>query len=135
MNAAHLRIGELARETGTKVVTIRYYERIGLMPEPERSGGNYRAYGKAALDRLRFIRRCRALGFPLEQVRELLDLASDARRPCGEVDRMIGAHLAEVEQKIADLSRLAGELRRISDSCQGGGTISNCRIVEAIAPD
>ena len=135
MNERRLKIGDLARETGTKVVTIRYYERIGLMPEPERSGGNYRAYGNTALDRLRFIRRCRALGFPLEQVRELLDLSSDARRPCGEVDRMIGAHLAEVERKIADLSRLAGELRRISDSCQGGGTISNCRIVEAIAPD
>ena len=135
MNERRLKIGGLARATGTKVVTIRYYERIGLMPEPERSGGNYRAYGSAALDRLRFIRRCRALGFPLEQVRELLDLASDARRPCSEVDRMIGEHLAEVERKIADLSRLAGELRRISDSCQGGGTISNCRIVEAIAPD
>ena len=133
--APSLRIGDLARETDTRVVTIRYYEKIGLLPEPERSGtGNYRTYGNDALERLGFIRRCRALGFSLEQVRDLLALASEAEHACDDVDRITSEHLAEVERKIADLSRLADELRRISASCQGGGTISNCRIIQAISP-
>lgn len=133
--AAHkLKIGDLARETGTKVVTIRYYEKIGLLPEPERNAGNYRTYTGDALDRLNFIRRCRALGFSLDQIRELLDLSSDAARPCDDVDRMAASHLSEVERKIADLTRLARELRSISASCQGGGTISNCCIIDALSP-
>lgn len=135
MGAADLRIGDLARATGTKVVTIRYYEKIGLLSAPGRSSGNYRSYDTAALDRLRFIRRCRDLGFSLEQIRELLDLASNVERPCAEVDAITEAHLAEVERKIADLEALARQLRRISASCDGGETISNCRILEAITPD
>ena len=129
-----LKIGDLARETGTKVVTIRYYEKIGLLPAPGRSAANYRRYDEAALDRLRFIRRCRDLGFSVDQIRELLDLSSDEARPCGEVDAITAVHLAEVERKIVDLQTLARELRRISASCSGGGTISNCRILDAIAP-
>lgn len=135
MNAKQLKIGDLAKETGTKVVTIRYYEKIGLLPAPERNQGNYRTYERAHLDRLRFIRRCRALGFSLDQIRDLLALASDAKRSCHEVDKLTADHLAEVEAKIADLTRLAQELRRISRRCSGGGTIANCRIIEAITPD
>lgn len=132
--SASLRIGDLARETNTKVVTIRYYEKIGLMPKPDRGAGNYRAYGTYALDRLRFIRRCRGLGFSLEQVSDLLTLASDTGHTCSAVDRLTSEHLAEVERKIADLTRLADELRRVAASCKGGGTIANCRIIEAITP-
>ena len=73
-----MKIGDLARAAGTRVVTIRYYEKVGLLPVPDRTEGNYRTYGAPALDRLRFIRRCRDLGFSLEQVRGLLALASDA---------------------------------------------------------
>lgn len=134
MAGTSLRIGDLAEKTDTKVVTIRYYEKIGLLPEPDRSAGNYRSYDKVTLDRLRFIRRCRALGFSLDQVRDLLALSSQAARPCDEVDRITAEHLGEVERKIADLRRLAQELRRISTSCQGGGMISDCRIVDAISP-
>lgn len=130
-----LKIGDLARATATKVVTIRYYEKIGLLPLPGRSSGNYRAYDRAALERLRFIRRCRDLGFSLDQIRELLDLSSDIERPCADVDEITATHLTEVERKIADLQALAQELRRISAMCNGGGTISNCRILGAIAPD
>ena len=130
-----LKIGDLGRATGTKVVTIRYYEKIGLLPAPDRSVGNYRTYDAGALERLRFIRRCRDLGFSLDQVRELLGLASDVARPCAEVDEITASHLADVERKIADLQALAQELRRISATCNGGGTISNCRILDAIAPD
>jgi DNA-binding transcriptional MerR regulator len=129
-----LRIGDLARETATKVVTVRYYEKIGLLPEPERAGGNYRSYGRAELERLRFIRRCRDLKFTLDQIRELLALASDVERPCDDVDRITATHLADVERKIANLTHLAHELRQISNSCRGGGTISKCRIMDAISP-
>lgn len=135
MSRENLKIGDLARATGTKVVTIRYYEKIGLLPPPDRGVGNYRSYDAAALNRLRFIRRCRDLGFSLDQVRELLELSSKEERPCGEVDEITAGHLAEVERKIADLQALAQELRRISASCTGGGTISNCRILDAIGPD
>lgn len=135
MTDAELKIGDLARETDTRVVTIRYYEKIGLLPAPPRRDGNYRVYGGAELARLRFIRRCRALGFSLDQVRELVALSSEAERPCAEVDRLTAVHLAEVKRKIADLTALAEELTRISSSCQGRETISNCRILDAIGPD
>lgn len=135
MEQGDLRIGDLARMTGTKVVTIRYYEKIRLLPSPNRSARNYRIYDSVALERLRFIRRCRDLGFSLDQIRELLELASDVERPCAHVDEITAIHLAEVERKITDLEALAQELRRISATCSGGGTISNCRILDAIAPD
>ena len=83
---AALTIGALARATGTKVETIRYYERIGLMPEPARSAGNYRTYGSAHVARLRFVRRSRDLGFTIEQIRALLDLADQRDRNCAVVD-------------------------------------------------
>ena len=135
MKHDNLKIGDLARATGTKVVTIRYYEKIGLLAAPSRSVGNYRTYDDAALARLRFIRRCRDLGFSLDRIRELLDLSLDVARPCADVDAITATHLADVERKIADLQSLARELRRISATCNGGGTIANCRILDAIAPD
>lgn len=106
-----LSIGDLAKTTRTKVVTIRYYEQIGLMPEPARTDGNYRAYSQEHLRQLRFIRRCRDLGFTLDQVRELLRLSSQQDQACSEVDSLTARHLAEIEEKIADLTRLAKELR------------------------
>lgn len=135
MNYADLKIGDLARATGTKVVTIRYYEKIGLLAAPDRSAGNYRSYDAVALERLRFIRRCRNLGFSLDQIRELLDLSSDVARPCADVDTITATHLADVERKIADLNALAQELRRILTTCDGGGMMSNCRILDAIGSD
>lgn len=134
MKTEDLKIGDLARSTDTKVVTIRYYEKIGLLPSPGRSSGNYRSYDQAALERLRFIRRCRDLGFSLDQIRELLSLSSDVEHSCDAVDEITTVHLKEVERKIADLQALASELRKISITCSGGGTISNCRILEAITP-
>lgn len=128
-----LSIGDLAEATGTKVVTIRYYEKIGLLPAAPRTAGNYRAYDAASLDRLRFIRRCRDLGFTLQQVRQLLSLSSDEERDCAAVDGIAREHLAAIEQKLADLQRLADELRRISRCCQGG-RIADCRIIEALTP-
>ena len=126
-------IGDLAKATGVKVVTIRYYEQIGLMPTPLRTEGNYRAYKTEHVNRLQFIRRLRALGFTLDQVRDLLRLSSEKNQPCGEVDRMTKRHLADVQQKIQDLRKLSSELRRISKRCQGKGRIAECRIIEALS--
>lgn len=134
MKSSPLTIGKLARATGTKVVTIRYYERIGLLPPPQRTSGNYRAYEPAHLDRLRFIRKCRDLGFTLNQVRDLLRLSSREDQACSDVDRIAAEHLATIENKIADLMRLSDELRRIGSLCQGGGIIAECRIIEALSP-
>ncbi|MDB5687450.1 MAG: MerR family transcriptional regulator [Rhizorhabdus sp.] len=128
-----LTIGQLASGTETKVETVRYYERIGLLAAPRRTQGNYRAYGAGALSRLSFIRRARDLGFSLDQVRALLDLASDRSRDCSSVDVLANEHLTEIDRKLADLTALRCELSALIDSCKGG-SISECRIVEALAP-
>ena len=130
-----LSIGDLARETGVKVVTVRYYERIGLLPAPVRTGsGAYRSYGKGDLGRLSFIRRARDLGFTLDQVRALLDLAEQRDRDCADVDAIAREHLTEVERKITDLSMLRRELRDLIGNCSGG-TVAECRIIEVLSPD
>lgn len=131
---SELSVGELAKATGTKPETIRWYEKVGLLPKPPRTSGNYRAYGPAHLNRLSFIRRCRDLGFSLEEVRALLGLADQQDRDCGEVDAIARQHLAEVERKIADLTSLSDELRNIIGQCRGG-KIAACRIIEALAPN
>ncbi len=129
-----LSIGDLSKATDVKVVTIRYYEQIGLMPFAPRTEGNYRSYQEEHVRRLRFIRRLRDLGFALQQVRDLLRLASEKNQACAEVDRITSRHLTDVEHRIRDLKKLAAELRRLSWRCQGGGLIADCRIIEALLP-
>lgn len=128
-----MKIGELATATATKVETVRYYERIGLLPPPGRTSGNYRSYGIAHLARLSFIRRARDLGFTLEAVRELLTLADDQEHSCEAVDGIARAHLAEVDRKLTDLMALRGELDRMIGSCSRG-TVADCKIIDALAP-
>ena len=128
-----MKIGDLARATGTKVETIRFYEAEGLIPPPARSSGNYRIYEQAHLAHLSFIRRARDLGFTLDQVRTLLRLADDRDAPCAEVDAITTAHVTEIDRKLADLQALRGELVRRLDSC-AGSTIADCRIIEALSP-
>jgi len=128
-----MKIGDLARATGTKVETVRFYEAEGLIPPPARSSGNYRIYEQAHLARLSFIRRARDLGFTLDQVRTLLRLADDRDAPCAEVDAITTAHVTEIDRKLTDLQALRGELVRRLDSC-AGSTIADCRIIEALSP-
>jgi Cu(I)-responsive transcriptional regulator len=130
---AELTIGELAKSTGTRAGTIRYYERIGLLTAPTRSAGNYRLYGRREVDRLGFVRRSRDLGFGIEEIRALLSLADQHERDCGEIDAIARQHLSDVEHKLADLRRLAEERRHIIAQCRGG-KVADCRIVEALAP-
>jgi len=126
-------VGQLAKASQTKAVTIRYYERQGLMREPPRSGGGYRLYDDADLDRLLFIRRSRHLGFRLESVRELLDLADRSDAPCADVDAKVLDHLRDVRERLAQLRALELELQRLSACCEGGGVIRDCRIIEALS--
>ena len=115
-----MKIGDLAKATGTKVETIRYYEQTGLLPAPARTRGNYRSYGGEHLARLSFIRRARDLGFSIEQVRALVDLSDDRTRDCATVDHIAGEHLRDVDRKIADLTALRRELSAVIASCCGG---------------
>ncbi len=128
-----MKIGELARSTGTKVETIRFYEKIGLLPAPERTEGNYRDYSQPHLARLSFVRRARDLGFTLDQIRALLTLADDRDQSCGAVDIVARDHLSQIDRKIADLQALRRELDEIISQC-GQGAISECRIIEALGP-
>ncbi|MBB6505343.1 Cu(I)-responsive transcriptional regulator [Sphingomonas endophytica] len=128
-----LTIGDLGKATNTKVETVRYYERIGLLPKPVRSSGNYRTYGAAELGRLSFIRRARDLGFSLGQVRALLSLSDDRTCDCAGIDQIAHAHLREVDRKLADLRALRRELKAVIESCDGG-IVADCRIIEALAP-
>lgn len=125
-------IGELARETGTKVETIRWYERDGIMPAPVRTAGGHRVYTAAHRDRLAFIRHARELGFPLDDVRALLRLSDDPQRPCAEAHEIASAHLAAVQSRIARLQALEAELKRMVADC-GRGTMSDCRVIESLA--
>ena len=129
--AQQLSIGDLSKATDTKVGTIRYYERAGLLPKPPRTSGNYRSYEAGHLSRLGFIRRVRELGFSLDQVRELLSLSDQKDRSCGQVDVIAREHLSEVDAKIASLKTLRRELNDIIRQCHSG-TISECRIIDAL---
>ncbi len=113
-------IGALARLTDTVIETIRYYERIGLLPSPPRSSGNRRIYLDVHLQRLTFIRRCRALGFSLAQIRELTALADRRPSACAPVARVLAPHLVAVRTKIADLLALQSELESLYACCERG---------------
>jgi DNA-binding transcriptional MerR regulator len=126
-----LSIGKLGQAAGVKVPTIRYYEQIGLLPEPDRSGGNQRLYPRAALDRLAFVRHARELGFPLEAIRDLLSLSDRPDQPCAAADAIATAQLRAVRARIARLKALEAELERMVDQC-ACGTISDCRVIEVL---
>ena len=126
-----LTIGKLGVATGVKIPTIRYYERIGLLPGAERSTGNQRLYTRAAQDRLAFIRHARDLGFTLEAIRDLLGLSDRPDQSCAEVDSIARAQLQAVESRIARLQALKTELERMVDQC-AGGAISDCRVIEVL---
>ena len=126
-----LAIGTLAKRTGTKVQTIRYYEQIGLLPEPGRTEGGQRRYGDDDLDRLAFIRHARQLGFTLEAIRELLELSDNPGKSCADVDRIAHRQLKEVEARIARLEALRAELKRMLRECSRD-TVSDCRVLEVL---
>ena len=126
-----LAIDRLGKATGTNVETIRYYESMGLWAAPSRSEGGYRLYGTEHLKRLNFIRRARLLGFSIGEVRTLLRLADERKRPCAEVRVVAEAHLADVRNKIADLRSMERVLKETVARC-ADGTGSHCPLIDAL---
>ena len=123
-------IGELSRRTGCNIETIRYYERIGLMPAPPRRG-RYRSYGAADVGRLGFVRRARELGFTLDEVRALLGLAVGGHASCAEVRNLAASHLKDVRARIADLKRMERVLADSVRACDAGQD-PGCPLIEAL---
>lgn len=124
-------IGELSRRTGCNIETIRYYERIGLLPKPARSG-SYRSFGTADVQRLRFVRRARELGFTLDEIRALLTLAATPAESCEPARDLAAAHLTQVKAKIADLRRMERVLSEAVRACDSGPG-SGCPIIDALS--
>ena len=129
---ARLAIGRVSRRTGMNVETIRYYERVGLLPRAPRSSGGYRLYAAEHVKRLSFIRRARALGFSIDEIRTLLRLADERKRPCAEVRVVAEAHLADVRAKIADLEAMERVLKETVARCAKGAG-SHCPMIEALS--
>ena len=134
MTQAGMAIGEFSRRTGRKIETIRYYERIGLLPMPDRSG-RYRRYGAADVRRLVFIRRARELGFTLDEVRALLKLSeANGGTSCTEVRELAARHLAEVKAKIVDLRAMERTLADAVRHCDAGEA-SGCPLIDALSSE
>jgi len=124
-------IGDVSKQCGIKVPTIRFYEQIGLLRAPVRSAGNRREYGKEAIERLCFIRHARALGFEIDDIRELLELAGHPADPCAPAHAIAVRHLADVEKRIAQLKALRTELRQLLCS-PGNHRVRECKIMRAL---
>ncbi|MGG5820689.1 MerR family transcriptional regulator [Falsiroseomonas sp. HW251] len=127
-----LSIGDLARATGVKATTIRFYEAEGLLPAPLRTEGGHRLYARKHLDRLGFIRHARELGFGMDDIRELLRLADAAPdAPCEGADAIARRHLAAVRERLAKLRSLEAELERMT--AHQHGSVATCRVIEVLA--
>lgn len=122
---------ELARQTGCNLETIRYYEKIGMMPDPPRTGSGYRVYDDGHVSRLRFIMRARELGFAVGQVRGLLDLVDGGTQTCAEVKQRTEQHLADIRNRIADLQRIEKVLAATAAQCSGE-KVPDCPVLEAL---
>lgn len=123
--------GSLSAKTGVNIETIRYYEKIRLMPDPARSAGGHRIYGQSQLKRLSFIRRSRELGFTLQEIRELLELVDGGDYTCADVREKTVNHLTDVAKKIRDLQKMQSTLETMASKCDGG-LVPECPIVDAL---
>jgi MerR family mercuric resistance operon transcriptional regulator len=127
-----LRRADLARRTGCNLETIRYYEKIGMMPEPPRTASGYRVYDETHISRLRFILRGRELGFSIEELRGMLRLVDRGTQTCAEVKALTEQHLSDVRAKIADLRRIEKVLAATAAQCSGE-EVPECPVLEALA--
>ena len=127
-----LTIGHLAKETGVSLETVRYYERRGLLPKPPRSASGYRLFPAEAARRLRFIRRAQELGFSLREIRELLSLRVSPKASSAEVRKRAEGKIAEIDAKINTLESMRKTLRKLTKSCAGCGSTTECPILESL---
>lgn len=128
-----MNIGEAARQSGVSAKRIRHYESIGLLPPSARSASGYRRYDGAAVDTLRFVERARRLGFALDEIRQLLTLWTDRSRASADVKALTLRHIAVLDERIAELTAMRGQLARLADSCHGD-TRPECPILNDMAP-
>ncbi len=134
MNTASVKltIGAVAKRVGVAIDTIRYYERQGLLPEPQRRASGYRSYGESSIVQLRFIRRAKALGFSLDEIRDLLALSVDRQRGVKVVKQRAETRLAAIDARMAELQRVRDGLAQLVESCPGHGTPEHCPILRAL---
>ena len=128
---APLKRAELANRSGCNIETIRYYEKIGMLPDPPRTASGYRLYDEKQLARLRFILRARELGFPIEEIRGLLGLVDGGTQTCAEVKARTERHLEDVRARIADLKRIERVLAQTAEQCSGD-EVPDCPVLEAL---
>jgi len=126
-----MKIGQLSKQTNCKIETIRYYEKIDLLPEPLRSDGGYRIYDESHLKRLVFIRRSRELGFTIEEIRALLRLVDGGDYSCNDIKEIAMEHIGDIQQKIMDLKKLEKTLLKIASQCSGDST-PQCPIIDSL---
>ena len=128
-----MRIGELAAATGTTVETVRYYEKEGLLPAPERGLNNYRSYGQPQLERLRLIRNCRALDMTQDEIRAILSLADNHQSGCGPINELFDEHISHVDERIAELTQLKAQLTELRLRCLSAQPdAENCGILHGL---
>lgn len=128
-----MRIGDLARQAGCTVETVRYYEREGLLPRPERSSNNYRLYDRSHLESLCFIRNCRVLEMSLEEIKALLNLKLDSGKDCREVNVLLDEHIAHVTDRISQLESLKNQLKLLRSRCNQIKSMESCAILIELA--
>lgn len=127
-----MKIGELGQATGVDVETIRYYEKVGMLPKPARTGSNYRHYNEQHADRLRFVRHCRSLDMTLDEIRVLLQFRDAPESNCGEVNQLLDDHIGHVTTRIAALAELEKELRKLRRQCRKIQKAKDCGILAEI---
>jgi MerR family mercuric resistance operon transcriptional regulator len=132
MDSASLSIGQVARDAGVGVETVRFYEREGLVPEPKRRPSGYRQYPPDTVRRIRFVQRAKDLGFTLKEIRALLSLRVAADKSCANVRDLAVTKLAEVDRKLAELGRMRVALASLAASCTGEGPTSECPLLDAL---
>lgn len=125
-------IGQIAREAGVGVETVRFYERKGLLAEPSRRASGYRQFDESVVDRLRFIREAKVLGFTLNEIKELLSLKLDPVSSCADVKSQAEAKIADIEEKLRTLQRMKRALLKLTKACSGNGPSSECPILESL---
>lgn len=130
-----LKIGELAKQTGSQVETIRYYEREALLPAPARSEGNYRLYGAAHVERLQFIRHCRSLDMTLDEIRDLLSFRDAPEQSCTAVNDLLDKHIDHVATRIRELQALQKQLKGLRSLCHSAQAAKDCEILQTLAAD
>ena len=130
-----MKIGDISKRSGIPVETVRYYEKIGLLPDPERNANGYRFYSPAHLDRLLFIKRCRNLDMAQDEIRELIRLAEQPEADCSDVDALLARHLNHVRERLRELQSLEQTLLTLQAACADSRTVRDCGILDGLNAD